>query len=191
MSYIGICMTISLFYLAGFLVTILFGDEWASAVQPLKILSFIIVLQGFNIAIADGYDSGIAEPSYYCTVYHHYYWFMSLYYLSVSYAVVGAAFAVLAMEIVSFVGYILTHPTRNMILTKVILPYGSYFSISFILLHYLLSKYPFMAILTTFISVSAMIYLFDKSTRALIKGFIKKKKQQEISQCNKRETTRG
>ena len=182
MSYIGVCMTISLFYLAGFLVTILFGDEWASAVQPLKILSFIIVLQGFNIAIADGLTTrGLQNRRTIVQFITITIGVMSLYYLSVSYAVVGAAFAVLAMEIVSFVGYILTHPTRNLILTKVILPYGSYFSISFILLHYLLSKYPFMAILTTFISVSAMIYLFDKSTRALIKGFIKKKKQQEIS----------
>jgi O-antigen/teichoic acid export membrane protein len=174
-------MTTSLFYLAVFLVTILFGDEWASAVQPLKILSFIIVLQGFNIAIADGLTTqGLQNRRTLVQFITIIIGFMSLYYLSVSYAVVGAAFAVLTMEIVSFVGYVLSHPTRRVILTKVILPYGSYFSISFILLHYLLSKYPFMAILSTIISVSAMILLFDKPARALIQDFIKKKKQQEI-----------
>ena len=36
MSYIGVCMTLSLFYLAEYLVTILFGDEWSAACLPLK-----------------------------------------------------------------------------------------------------------------------------------------------------------
>ena len=32
----------------------IFHEEWSNAVEPLQILSFLIVLQSLNIAIADG-----------------------------------------------------------------------------------------------------------------------------------------
>ncbi|KMY52401.1 oligosaccharide flippase family protein [Peribacillus loiseleuriae] len=183
MSFIGMCMTISLFYLAGYLVAILFGDEWHSAVQPLKILAAIIVLQGFNIAIADGLTTrGLQNRRTITQFITISIGLVSFYYLSITYGVEGAAFAVLIMEIVSFIGYILAHPKRKTVLTTVIIPYGSYFSISFILVHYLLFKYPFIAILSTIIFVSAMIFLFDKTIQAFIVNFIKKKKQPDTKQ---------
>ncbi|MFC9597764.1 oligosaccharide flippase family protein [Peribacillus butanolivorans] len=178
MSYTGLCMTLPLFYLAEYLVTILFGDEWGAAVLPLKILSFIIVLQGFNIAIADGLTTrGLQNRRTIVQFITIAIGLLSFYYLSVSYAVAGSAFAVLTMEIVSFIGYIAVNPVKRTVLTKVIIPYGFFFSISFILIHYSLSQYPFIAILSTIILVSTLILLLDKPIKDLIVGFIKKKNQ--------------
>ncbi|WMX54266.1 oligosaccharide flippase family protein [Peribacillus sp. R9-11] len=178
MSYTGMCMTISLFYLAEYLVTILFGDEWGAAVLPLKILSFIIVLQGFNIAIADGLTTrGLQNRRTIVQFITIAIGLLSFYYLSVSYAVAGSAFAVLIMEIVSFIGYVAVNPVKRTVLAKVIIPYGFFFSISFILIHYSLSQYPFIAMLSTIILVSTLILLLDKPIKDLIVGFIKKKNQ--------------
>jgi len=104
---------------------------------------------------------------------------MSFYYLSITHAVVGAAFAVLTMEIVSFIGYFLANSIRRTVLTKVIIPYGSYFSISFILLYYLLSKYPFIAMLSTILLVSTMVLLFDETIKSLLVDFKKKQSPQD------------
>lgn len=176
MSYIGMCMTITLFYLATYLVTILFGAEWESAVQPLKILAFIIVLQGFNIAIADGLTTrGLQNRRTFVQFITITIGLVSFYFLSVKYAVAGAAFAVLTMEIVSFIGYVAANPEKRTVFVKVIIPYGSFFSISFILMHYLLSKYPFMAMISSIILVTTLILLLDKNIKQLIVGFIKKK----------------
>ena len=54
MAIVGICMTIGLYYLAPYFISIFFHEEWSNAVEPLQILSFLIVLQSLNIAIADG-----------------------------------------------------------------------------------------------------------------------------------------
>lgn len=180
MSYIGMCVSISLFYLAGYLVTILFGDEWSSAIQPLKILSFIIVLQGFNIAIADGLTTrGLQNRRTVVQFITIMIGSISLYFLSTTYAVAGAAFAVLAMEIISFLGYVLAHPIKKVVVIKVIIPYGSCFIISFILLNYLLHQHFLVAMIVTIILVSALILLVDKSIQSIIVNFIKKKMQQE------------
>ncbi len=176
MSYIGMCMTITLFYLATYLVTVLFGPEWESAVQPLKILAFIIVLQGFNIAIADGLTTrGLQNRRTFVQFITITVGLVSFYFMSVNYAVAGSAFAVLTMEIVSFIGYAAAHPEKRAVLFKVIMPYGTFFCISFILMQNLLSKYPFMAMISTIIFVTALILLLDKSIKQLILGFIKKK----------------
>ncbi|WP_249598464.1 oligosaccharide flippase family protein [Peribacillus frigoritolerans] len=176
MSYIGMCMTITLFFLATYLVTILFGPEWGSAVQPLKILAFIIVLQGFNIAIADGLTTrGLQNRRTIVQFITITVGLVSFYFMSVNYAVAGSAFAVLTMEIVSFIGYVAANPEKKAVLFKVILPYGTFFCISFILLQNLLSKYPLIAMVSTIIFVTALILLLDKSIKQLIVGFIKKK----------------
>ncbi|WP_342602384.1 oligosaccharide flippase family protein [Peribacillus sp. FSL E2-0159] len=176
MSYIGMCMTITLFYLATYLVTILFGPEWGSAVQPLKILAFIIVLQGFNIAIADGLTTrGLQNRRTIVQFITITVGLVSFYFMSVNYSVAGSAFAVLTMEIVSFIGYVAANPEKRAVLFKVILPYGTFFFISFILVYNLLSKYPFIAMISTIIFVTALILLLDKSIKQLIVGFIKKK----------------
>ncbi|KWW14047.1 sugar translocase [Peribacillus simplex] len=176
MSYIGMCMTISLFYLAAYLVTLLFGAEWGSAVQPLKILAFIIVLQGFNIAIADGLTTrGLQNRRTIVQFFTITIGLLSFYYMSINYAVAGAAFAVLTMEIVSFIGYVIAYPEKKTVIAKVILPYGSFFTISFSLMHYSLSKHPFIAMISTIMMVTAAILLLDKQIKHLITGFIKKK----------------
>lgn len=176
MSYIGMCMTVSLFYLAAYLVTLLFGAEWGSAVQPLKILAFIIVLQGFNIAIADGLTTrGLQNRRTIVQFFTIMIGLLSFYYMSSNYAVAGAAFAVLTMEIVSFIGYVIAYPEKKTVITKVILPYGAFFTISFGLMDYLLSKHPFIAMISTIMMVTAAILLLDKQIKDLITNFIKKK----------------
>lgn len=182
MSFVGLCMTISLFYLAENLVTILFGDEWGSAVQPLKILSFIIVFQGFNIAIADGLTTiGLQNRRTIVQFITITIGLVSFYYLSNEYAVAGATFAVLIMEIVSFIGYVIAQPIRKKVLTTIIIPYGFYYSISFVLIYHFLPKNTFIALLSTIILVTVMIFLFDKTMQTLIVDFIKKKKKQDTN----------
>ena len=183
MSYIGMSMTITLFYLATYLVTILFGAEWGSAVQPLKILAFIIVLQGFNIAIADGLTTrGLQNRRTIVQFITITVGLVSFYFLSVNYAVAGSAFAVLTMEIVSFIGYVVANPEKRAVFLKVIMPYGFFFSISFIVMNILLSKYPFTAMISTIVFVSALILLLDKNIKQLIVGFIKKKHDTKLLQ---------
>ncbi|MGG4265236.1 oligosaccharide flippase family protein [Peribacillus simplex] len=176
MSYIGMCMTISMFYLAIYLVTLLFGAEWGSAVHPLKILAFIIVLQGFNIAIADGLTTrGLQNRRTMVQFMTITSGLVSFYFLSVNYAVAGSAFAVLTMEIVSFIGYVAVNPEKRTVFFKVILPYGSFFSVSFILMHNLLSKYPFIAMISTIILVTGLMLILDKDIKQLILELLKKK----------------
>ncbi len=54
MAIVGICMTIGLYYLAPYFISIFFMRNGEILVEPLQILSFLIVLQSLNIAIADG-----------------------------------------------------------------------------------------------------------------------------------------
>lgn len=181
MSYIGICISVSLFYLAEYFITILFGAGWRSAVQPLKILSFIIVLQGFNIAIADGLTTrGLQNRRTIVQFIAIMIGLMALYYLSVGYGVAGAAVAVLTMEISALIGYVLAHPIRKVVLRKVILPYGSYFFVGFIFSYYFLSESFFLAMLSAITLVSTMIVLFDKSIQGVIVDFFKRKRRREI-----------
>lgn len=186
MSFIGMCITICLFYSATSLVTILFGGDWGLAIQPLKVLSFIIVLQGFNIAIADNLTtSGLQNRRTIIQFITVLIGVVSFYYLSVTHAVMGAVYAVVIMEVISFIGYTLVNPVRRTAITKVILPYGSYFSISFILLYFFLNTYPFIAMLTTIAAASTMVLLFDQTIRDLILAFIskvKRKKQKDVKQ---------
>jgi O-antigen/teichoic acid export membrane protein len=185
MSLIGMCMTITLFYLAVDFIAILFGDTWGAAVQPLKILSFIIVLQGFNIAIADGLTTrGLQNRRTFTQFMSIAIGLVSYYYLSISFGVAGAAFAVLIMEAVSFIGYVLANPNRITVFTKVIIPYGFYFSIGFILLNYFLNSYPFIAMLSTIFFVISIVFLLDKALKKLLLNFMRKKKSQNNVQLN-------
>jgi O-antigen/teichoic acid export membrane protein len=185
MSLIGMCMTITLFYLAVYFIAILFGDTWGSAVQPLKIMSFIIVLQGFNIAIADGLTTrGLQNRRTITQFMSIAIGLVSFYYLSISYGVAGAAFAVLIMEVVSFIGYVLANPNRRTVFTKVIIPYGFYFSIGFILLNYFLNRYPFIAMLSTIFLVISLVLLLDKTLKSLLVDVMRKKKSQNNIQLN-------
>lgn len=182
MSFIGMCITIFLFYSAVYLVNILFGDGWGLAVQPLKVLSFIIVLQGFNIAMADSLTTrGLQNRRTFVQFITISIGVVSIYYLSVTQGVVGATYAIVTMEIISLIGYVLVNPVRRIVITKVIVPYGFYFSTSFILLHYFLNTYPFIAMLSTIISVSTMVLLFDQTIKGLIIEFVKKGKRRKQS----------
>ncbi|MCP3739490.1 lipopolysaccharide biosynthesis protein [Rossellomorea sp. BNER] len=182
MSLMGMGMTISIFYLAAYLVTVLFGDEWGDAVELLKILSFIIVLQGFNIAIADGLTTrGLQSRRTIVQFTTIVFGIMSLYFLSLTYAVVGAAYAVVIMESISFIGYVIANPIRRTVIKRVVLPYGTYFSLSFLFVHFFLNAYPFIAMCLTIILILTMVYLLDQTFKNLIADFLSKRKQHKTN----------
>lgn len=176
MSFIGMCLTVTLFYLASYLITVLFGDDWGAAIQPLQILSFIVVLQGFNIAMADGLTTRRLQSRR--TIVQ----FIAIvaglgafYFMSIAYQVIGAAYAVVVIEVVSFIGYVLANPARKITLSQVLIPYGAYFSVSFILFNYMLNTSPYLALVLTLILITTMIILFDREIRAIIVKFTKNK----------------
>jgi len=174
MLFIGMCMTVSLFYLSGFLITVLLGDDWAAAKKPLKILSFIIVLQGFNTAIADGLTTRELQNRrtniQFITIIIG---AALLYFLSLSNGVIGAAYAVVIMEVVTSFLFILFNPIRKKIVTQVFIPYGACFSISFVILHNMLNNHPFIALILTLNLITIITLIVDQEIKKYLIKFIR------------------
>ena len=107
MAIVGICMTIGLYHLAPYFISIFFHEEWSDAVEPLQILSFLIVLQSLNIAIADGLTtSGCQNKRTVVQCVALVIGGVMLYSFSSLGGVIGAAYAMVLFEIVALVGYI-------------------------------------------------------------------------------------
>ncbi|SOC38459.1 oligosaccharide flippase family protein [Ureibacillus acetophenoni] len=177
MGFTGMCLSISLFYMAGYLVDMLFGEAWLDAIQPLQILSFIIVLQGFNIAAADNLTtSGLQGSRVFVQFMTALVGIFSIYYLSILYGVIGATAAILIIEMTSFIGFTLANPERKKVILQVIIPYGTNFLVSSISVYYFLQSYPFIAVIVTNIVVIVLILLFDWSVRDKIIEYIWKNK---------------
>ena len=85
----------------------IFHEEWSNAVEPLQILSFLIVLQSLNIAIADGLTtSGCQNKRTVVQCVALVIGGVMLYSFSSLGGVIGAAYAMVLFEIVALVGYI-------------------------------------------------------------------------------------
>ena len=107
MAIVGICMTIGLYHLAPYFISIFFHEEWSNSVEPLQILSFLIVLQSLNIAIADGLTtSGCQNKRTVVQCVALVIGGVMLYSFSSIGGVIGAAYAMVLFEIVALVGYI-------------------------------------------------------------------------------------
>lgn len=97
----------------------IFHEEWSNAVEPLQILSFLIVLQSLNIAIADGLTtSGCQNKRTVVQCVALVIGGVMLYSFSSLGGVIGAAYAMVLFEIVALVGYIAVSVVKKKLYSK-------------------------------------------------------------------------
>ncbi len=155
-------MTIGLYHLAPYFISIFFYEEWSNAVEPLQILSFLIVLQSLNIAIADGLTtSGRQNKRTVVQCIALVIGGIMLYSFSSIGGVIGAAYAMVLFEIVALVGYIAVSVVRKKIVFQIVIPYTIYFGVTFIGVQYMLHTYHFIALVLNTLIVVVGIFLYD------------------------------
>ncbi|OOR05102.1 sugar translocase [Bacillus cereus] len=180
MAVVGICMTIGLYNLAPYFISIFFHEEWSHAVKPLQILSFLIVLQSLNIAIADGLTtSGVQSKRTAVQCVALVIGGIMLYSFSIIGGVIGAAYAMVLFEIVALIGYIAVSVVRGKIVFQIMIPYTIYFSVTFIGVQYILHTYNLIALVLNMIIVVAGIFLYDYELKKLILAFIRKTREKD------------
>lgn len=180
MAIVGICMTIGLYYLAPYFISIFFHEEWSNAVEPLQILSFLIVLQSLNIAIADGLTtSGRQNKRTVVQCIALVIGGIMLYSFSSIGGVIGAAYAMVLFEIVALVGYIAVSVVRKKIVFQIVIPYTSYFGVTFIGVQYMLHTYHFIALVLNTLIVVVGIFLYDYELKKLLLSFITKTRKKD------------
>ena len=140
----------------------IFYEEWSNAVEPLQILSFLIVLQSLNIAIADGLTtSGRQNKRTVVQCIALVIGGIMLYSFSSIGGVIGAAYAMVLFEIVALVGYIAVSVVRKKIVFQIVIPYTIYFGVTFIGVQYMLHTYHFIALVLNTLIVVVGIFLYD------------------------------
>ena len=179
MAIVGICMTIGLYYLAPYFISIFFHEEWRNTVEPLQILSFLIVLQSLNIAIADGLTtSGRQNKRTVVQCIALVIGGIMLYSFSSIGGVIGAAYAMVLFEIVALVGYIAVSVVRKKIVFQIVIPYTIYFGVTFIGVQ-MLHTYHFIALVLNTLIVVVGIFLYDYELKKLLFSFIAKTRKKD------------
>ena len=131
----------------------IFHEEWSDAVEPLQILSFLIVLQSLNIAIADGLTtSGCQNKRTVVQCVALVIGGVMLYSFSSLGGVIGAAYAMVLFEIVALVGYIAVS-VKKKIVFQIVIPYTIYFGVTFIGVQYILHTYHLIALVLNILIV--------------------------------------
>lgn len=169
MALVGMLMTIPFFYLADVVIEILFGTEWQHAAFPLKILSLMLTLQAINIALADGLTTMEKQNARMLVQLVSVLTGIGLYIiLSKSYGVIGAAFAGVTIEATALIGFWICSPKRWALLKSSLLPYIGYFVSAFLLVEWISSSHPVIAV-TLHSLLIALLPLLDRQLRE--KGF--------------------
>ncbi|KMY52974.1 hypothetical protein AC623_02365 [Bacillus sp. FJAT-27231] len=146
MALLGVTMMVPLYYMPEIIISVLFGDKWLSASIGLRILSFLLLLQSINIALADGMTTRNLQSRRTIVQAMAVVGGIGLYtFFSQKYGVTGAAFAGAAIELLSLAGFWLLNPARVTIAKKALLPYLSFFALIFVVITYFFSKWPFLA----------------------------------------------
>jgi O-antigen/teichoic acid export membrane protein len=180
MAVVGICMTIGLYNLAPYFISIFFHEEWSNAVEPLQILSFLIVLQSLNIAIADGLTtSGFQNKRTAVQCVALVIGGIMLYSFSSIGGVRGAAYAMVLFEIVALIGYTEVSTVRKKIVFQIVIPYTIYFGVTFIGVQYVLQTYNLIALVLNTLIVVVGIFLYDHEFKKLILSFIRKTREKD------------
>ncbi|MDR4985350.1 sugar translocase [Bacillus cereus] len=181
MTIVGICMTIGLYNLAPYFISIFFHEEWSSAVEPLQILSFLIVLQSLNIAIADGLTtSGCQNKRTAVQCIALVIGGIMLYSFSSIGGVIGAAYAMVLFEIVALVGYIAVSVVKKKIVFQIVIPYTIYFGVTFIGVQYILRTYNLIALVLHTLIVVVGILLYDHELKNLLLSFVRKTRKKDF-----------
>lgn len=179
MAITGMAMTVSFYYIPEILIRSLFGEEWTFASKALQIMSFLLVLQSMNVALADGLTTkalhhrrtAIQAFALLCGI---------GFYIGFSrqYGIEGAACAAVAIDIVSLAGYWLLNPSKKTLAVKALLPYCSFFAIVFLVINYFLSANSVLATALHLLSLT-MIIIIDRELMRKLMNFIYKDKKVE------------
>ncbi len=146
MALAGMAMTVPLYYLPDMIIRSLFGSEWLFASGALQILSFLLVLQSVNVALADGLTTKDLQSRRTAVQALALIGGIGFYIgFSRQYGVEGAAFAGIAVEIVSLAGLWLFNPSRKTLAVKGLLPYLVCFFFLFAVLAHFFSGSPIVA----------------------------------------------
>lgn len=146
MALIGMAMTVSMYYSPETLIRSLFGDEWVFAAEALRILSFILVLQSMNIALADGLTTKAMQKRR--TIVQGAAVLAGLLFyvlLSRTNGLEGAAYAAIFIEGVALIGFWLANPLRKRIIRYTLLFYMSLLALSTVIFTVFLSSKPLLA----------------------------------------------
>lgn len=179
MAITGMTMTVSFYYIPEILIRSLFGEEWIFASKALQIMSFLLVLQSLNVALADGLTTkalhhrrtAIQAFALLCGI---------GFYIGFSrqYGIEGAAGAAVAIELVSLAGYWLLNPSKKTLAVKALLPYCTFFASVFIVINYFLFANPVLATVLHLLSLT-MIVIIDRELMRKLMNFISKDKKVE------------
>jgi O-antigen/teichoic acid export membrane protein len=158
MALVGMLMTVPFYHLSDFVIKLLFGEEWMAASYPLKILSFLLLLQAIGIALADGLTTSGKQ-------------FKRM--LVQALAVIGG--------IVFYVALSTSYGIKGAAYAGTLVPYLSFFFLSLACTDFLLSKHPFLSVTVNLLLVLSLIAI-DKELKNKISDFIqaKKKKSWEL-----------
>ncbi|MDG5787890.1 oligosaccharide flippase family protein [Evansella sp. AB-P1] len=175
MSLIGMGMTIPFFHLSEFVIQFLFGAEWTMAATPLKILSLLLTFQAINIALADGLTSrGMQTYRMVCQLIAVISGVILYFVLSQSYGVIGAAFAGIAIEGITLLGFLLCIPNRGVIAIKAIIPYLLFFAISLGVSEYFFREIPLLAMAINLIFLSMLLFIDSELKEKIRRDVVKK-----------------
>ncbi|MFK2826712.1 oligosaccharide flippase family protein [Bacillus sp. B190/17] len=146
MGLTGMAMTIPLYYMPEMIIGSLFGEKWMFAASALRVLSFLLVLQSINVALADGLTTKDLQSRRTIVQAAAVAGGVGFYiFLSGQYGIEGAAFAGVSVEILSLAGFWLLNPARKTLAIKVLFPYLGSFAVLFSVFTYFAPARPVLA----------------------------------------------
>lgn len=191
MAIVGMLMTVPFYHLSDFVIKVLFGDEWGPAAYPLKILSFLLLLQAINTSLADGLTtSGKQFKRMIIQALSVIVGIVFYLVLSKPYGVIGAAYAGILIELIAFLGFWLYTSRKWIVAKSTLIPYLTFFSITIVSTDIFLSKYPFLSATVNLLLVLSLIAI-DKELRNKIANFIKEKQKKTWEVEKKQEVHHG
>ena len=179
MALTGMAMTVSFFYVPELLIRTLFGEEWVSASKALQILSFMLVLQSINVALADGLTTKALH--YRRTAIQAAALLFGIgFYVGFShqFGIEGAACAAVGIELISLAGYWVLNPAKKALAVNMLIPYLSFFSVLFVIMNYFLSESPVLAACLHLLSLT-VILAADRGLLHKLRALIVKDKRAE------------
>lgn len=165
MAIMGIIVSVPLFHMAEFTISVLFGDKWIGAAIALKILSIMLFLQSINFPLADGLTTSNMQARR--TIVQVIAIILGIFMysgLSIYAGVKGAAIAAIFIEVLLLIGFIAFNPKRIIMLKKVAFPYTLVYLFCLIVVNQFIAN----NILATFInlfSVLSILVAFDREIR--------------------------
>ncbi|MED4401394.1 oligosaccharide flippase family protein [Metabacillus fastidiosus] len=176
MSLVGMAMTIPFYYMSETIITLLFGEGWIRASELLKILSILLTLQAFNIALADGLTTRAMQAHRTAVQCIAVVSGIILYFtLSARFGITGAAYAGIFIECITFLGFIMFIPNRWKIFKKAAGPYLLFFTVSLLCIDYFFYSLSFLAVSLHFLLLITLI-IMDKEVSGKMKNYIRSSK---------------